>query len=174
MTTMTVKTAWAFFEGQTDPELFLAWDVEEISDEEGFKEACKKVLDSSRLISGWRIIEIDVHVPEPEPSGRILYLRHRRDLGPFVLQLESCANADIEHVVKVNHRLKDYHAIEKVKVAATKGKVIHFKDRSMGKYYNFTACGIKADRNRTTTDMSLITCGRCRCSKKFKKASSDA
>ena len=105
---MKVKSVWAFFEGQEKLELLLAWDIQEVErDEDGFKAACKKAMGIGRAIRSWRVIDIDVDVQAPKLAGRTLFLRARKDLGGFVLQLESAAAGDFEHTMKLNRRAED-------------------------------------------------------------------
>ncbi len=100
---MMVKTVWAFFEDVEKPELLLAWDIQEVErDEPGFKAACKRAIESGRPVKGWRVIDIDVDVRAPKLAGRTLYMRARKDMTGFVLQLESAADEDFEHVMKLN------------------------------------------------------------------------
>ena len=163
---MIVKSVWAFFEDEEKPELLLAWDIQEVErDEDGFKEACAAALETGRPIRGWRVIDVEVDVRAPKLAGRTLYLRHRRDQGGFVLRLESAADEDFEHASKLNREVEKAEGL----THASRGRVIHFEDGPMGKYYDFTVCGIKADKKRTTTDASLVTCGTCKRSQKFKE-----
>jgi len=97
---MKVKSVWAFFEGEGKPELLLAWDIQEVErDEEGFKAACKKAIEGGRPVKGWRVIDVDVDVRSPKLAGRTLFMRHRKDLDGFVLQLESAADPDFEFII---------------------------------------------------------------------------
>ncbi len=106
--TLTVKSVWAFFEGIEKPELLLAWDIQEVErDSEGFGIACKKALEASKPVRGWRVIDIEVDVRAPKLAGRTLYLRARKDVEGFVLQLESAGDEDFEHAMKLNRKAEE-------------------------------------------------------------------
>ena len=109
MTTLTVKSVWAFLEGREEPQLVLAWDIQAVErDPDGFREECKKVLARDDLKS-FRVIDIDVDVRAPKLAGRTLYLRARRALvpGKFVLMLESAADEDLDHTIKLNRKAEE-------------------------------------------------------------------
>jgi len=100
---MKVKSVWAFFDGEEKPQLLLAWDIQAVEhDEEGFKAACQKAMETDRPIRGWRVIDVEVDVRAPKLAGRTLYMRHRKDMEGFVLQLESVADDDFDHTMRLN------------------------------------------------------------------------